>query len=394
MAGNKRDYYEILGVAKSASDADLKKAYRSLAKKYHPDMNPGDKTAEEKFKEVNEAYEVLSDSEKRQQYDQFGHSAFSQGGPGGGGGSGFSGFDFGGFDFGGSSGGSSSGFGGFEDLFSTFFGGGSRGGGNSSRKGEDVGVRVTLTFEEAVLGCKKEINYQRTEGCGECGGSGAEKNSKSETCHKCRGTGRISVQQQTFMGMMQTQRGCDACGGRGKIITNPCRKCRGSGHVQVNKKLEVNIPKGIDHGQRVVLRGQGHAGKNGGPNGDLFVEVRVKSHSFFERDGNHLYCEVPISIAEATLGGDIQIPTLEGKETFRIPEGTQPGTSFTLRGRGVPDVNTGRRGDLIITVNVEIPKNLSAEQKRLMGEFGASFGDQNNAKKTSFLRKLFDRYKN
>ncbi len=378
MAENKRDYYEVLGVSKSATEADLKKAYRSLAKKYHPDMNPGDKEAEEKFKEVNEAYEILSDSEKRQQYDQFGHAAFSQGAGGGYGGGGFGGF--GGFDF--------------EDIFSSFFGGG--GGSrrsNAPQKGDDVGVRVVLTFEEAVFGCKKEVTYQRTESCADCGGSGAEKGSKADTCAKCRGTGRITVQQRTVMGMMQTQRGCDACGGKGKIITSPCRKCRGTGHVSQSKKLEVNIPAGIDNGQRIVLRGQGHAGKNGGPNGDLFVEVRVRTHSFFEREGNHLYCEVPISITEATLGGEIEIPTLEGKEKFRIPEGTQPDTSFTLRGKGVPDVNSGRRGDLIITVNVEIPKNLTSEQKRLLSDFAASFGDQNNSKKTSFLKKLFDRYR-
>ena len=377
MAGNKRDYYEVLGVSKNATEADLKKAYRSLAKQYHPDVNPGNKEAEAKFKEINEAYEILSDTEKRQQYDQFGHDAFTQGAGGGGGGFG----GFGGFDF--------------EDIFSSFFGGG--GGAsrrsNAPQKGDDIGVRVTLTFEEAVFGCKKEISFNRTEGCSDCGGSGAEKGSKTETCSKCRGTGRITVQQRTIMGMMQTQRACDACGGKGKIITTPCRKCRGTGHTTQSKKLDVSIPAGIDNGQRIVLRGQGHAGKNGGPNGDLFVEVRVRTHSFFEREGNHLYCEVPISITEATLGGDIEIPTLEGKEKFRIPEGTQPGTSFTLRGKGVPDVNSGRRGDLIITVNVEIPKNLSAEQKRLLSDFAASFGDQNNAKKTSFLKKLFDRYR-
>lgn len=371
----KRDYYEVLGVSKNAGEADLKKAYRTLAKKYHPDMNPGDKEAEAKFKEVNEAYEILSDSEKRQQYDQFGHAAFSQGGDGG---AGFGG-GFGGF--------------GFEDIFSSFFGGGGGTRRNGPIKGDDVGVRITLTFEEAVFGCKKEVSYQRTETCGDCGGSGAEKGSKSETCAKCHGSGRITVQQRTIMGIMQTQRGCDACGGKGKVITNPCRKCRGSGQVSQSKKLEVNIPAGIDNGQRIVLRGQGHAGKNGGPNGDLFVEVRVKTHSFFEREGNHLYCEVPISITEATLGAEIEIPTLEGKEKFRIPEGTQPATNFTLRGKGVPDVNSGRRGDLVITVNVEVPKNLSPEQKRLLAEFAAGFGDQNNTKKTSFLKKLFDRYR-
>ena len=380
MAETKRDYYEVLGVSRTATEDELKKAYRTLAKKYHPDMNPGDAEAEARFKEINEAYAVLSDPEKRQQYDRYGHDAFTQGGGDAGFGGGFGGF--GGFDFG--------------DIFSSFFGGGGGGGGarrNAPTKGEDVGVRLTLSFEEAVFGCKKEVSYNRTEKCGSCDGSGAEKGSKVEHCAKCRGTGRITVQQRTILGVMESQRGCDACGGKGKVVSSPCRKCRDSGYVNQAKKLDVNIPTGIDHGQRIVLRGQGSAGRNGGPNGDLYVEIRVRPHAFFERKGNHIYCDVPISMTDAALGADIEIPTLEGKQTYHIPDGTQPGTKFTLKGKGVADVNSGKRGDLIITVHVEVPRNLNAEQKRILGEFAKSCGEQNNASKFSFLKKLFDRYR-
>ena len=376
MAETKRDYYEVLGVDKSATESQIKKAYLSKAKQYHPDVNPGNKEAEQKFKEVNEAYSILSDAEKRGQYDRFGHAAFEQGGAGGGGGFG----GFGDFDFG--------------DIFSSFFGGG--GGGarrqNAPTRGQDVGVRVSLTFEEAVFGCKKEVSYNRIETCSECDGSGAEKGTSVETCSTCRGSGRVTVSQRTMLGMMQTQQTCDRCRGRGKIVTTPCKNCRGTGHVKLTRKIEVNIPAGIDHGQRVVLRGQGSAGKNGGAPGDLVIEVRVSGHSLFERDGNNLYCEIPIAFTEAALGADIEIPTLEGKQSYHIPDGTQTGTAFTLRGKGVPDVNTGRRGDLILTVHVEVPRNLNADQKKLLREFAGLQGDQNNSQKTGFLKKLFDRF--
>jgi len=380
MADNRRDYYEVLGVSKTASDEELKKAYRTLAKKYHPDMNPGDKEAEQKFKEINEAYGVLSDKEKRAKYDQYGHDAFTQGGgdAGGGFGGGFGGF--GGFDFG--------------DIFSSMFGGGGARRANAPMEGDDEVARVVLSFEEAVFGCKKEVSYNRVEACSECGGSGAEKGTKAETCPRCGGRGSIMVQQRTALGMMQTTRPCDNCRGRGKIINTPCRNCRGSGYVKLTKKLDVSIPAGIDNGQRIVLRGQGSAGRNGGPNGDLIIEVRVRPHAFFERNGDDLYCEVPVSFAEAALGADIQIPTLEGKQTYHIPDGTQPGTSFTLRGKGVANVNTKRKGNLIITVTVEVPKNLTGEQKRILGEFAKSCGDQNNTKRAGFLKKLIDRYRN
>ncbi len=377
MADNKRDYYEVLGVAKGASEDEIKKAYRALAKKYHPDMNPGDKEAEAKFKEANEAYAVLSDAEKRQKYDQFGHAAFD---PSMGGGSGFGGFGGMDFDFG--------------DIFSSFFGGG--GGSRSQRNmqvdGDDVMARITLTFEEAVFGCKKEINFARVEACSECGASGAAKGTKPETCESCRGTGRVTVQQQTILGYMQTQRACTNCRGTGKIIKTPCKNCNGKGYIKVNKKLEVTIPAGIDSMQRIILRGQGSAGRNGGSAGDLIIEARVKEHKFFTRERNNVYCEVPISFSEAALGAEIDIPTLEGKtEKYRIPEGTQTGTSFTLKGKGIPDINSKRKGDLIITVTVETPKNLTAEQKKLLGEFSKSLGESNTGKKDSFFKKLFNK---
>ena len=378
MAENKRDYYEVLGVGKSAGEDEIKKAYRSLAKKYHPDMNPGDKEAEVKFKEVNEAYAVLSDADKRSKYDRFGHAAFD---PSAGGGSGFGGFGgFGGADFD------------FGDIFSSFFGGGSstRSRANMPTEGDDVATRITITFEEAAFGTKKEINFARIEECPECSGSGAEKGTTVETCSTCRGTGRVTVQQQTMLGYMQTQKTCSSCHGRGKIIKTPCKNCSGKGRIKINKKLEVSIPAGIDDRKHIILRGQGSAGTNGGPNGDLIIEVRVKEDRIFERRGNNIYCEVPISFAEAALGAEIDIPVLGGKtEKYRIPEGTQSGTSFTLRGKGIPDIGTKRKGDLVLTVITETPKNLNSEQKKLLEAFANSLGENNGAKKQSFFSKLF-----
>ena len=379
MAENKRDYYEVLGVEKTATEADIKKAYRTLAKKYHPDMNPDNKEAEVKFKEVNEAYAVLSDEEKRSKYDRFGHAAFD---PASGGGSGFGGFGgFGGADFD------------FGDIFSSFFGGGSsRSSRNVPIEGDDVGTRITITFEEAVFGCKKEINFARIESCADCSGSGAEKGTTPETCSTCRGTGRVTVQQQTMLGYMQTQRACSNCRGTGKIIKTPCKNCNGKGRVKINKRLEVNIPAGIDNGQNIVLRGQGSAGVNGGPNGDLIIEVRVKPHDFFERRGVNVYFEVPLSFTEAALGTELEIPLLDKTtEKFKIPEGTQSGTEFTLRGKGIPNVNTKRRGDVIFTVAVETPTGLSQEQKELLRKFGDSLGENNAKKKKSFFSKLFNK---
>ena len=381
MADNKRDYYEVLGVSKTASADEIKKAYRSLAKKYHPDMNPGDKEAEVKFKEANEAYEILSDADKRAKYDQYGHAAFD---PSMGGGSGFGGFGgFGGGDFD------------FGDIFSSFFGGG----GSSSRStrnmpidGDDVLARITIDFNEAVFGCKKEISFSRIEGCPECGATGAEKGTKPETCTTCRGTGRVTVQQQTMLGYMQTQRACSACRGTGKIIKNPCKNCNGKAYVKVNKKLEVTIPAGIDSQHRIVLRNQGSAGRNGGSAGDLVIEVRVKEDKIFTRQGNNVYCDIPISFTEAALGAEIDIPTLDGKtEKYNVPEGTQTGTRFTLRGKGIADINTKRRGDVVITVVVETPKNLNTEQKKLLRDFAETLGENNTGKERSFFKKLFNK---
>lgn len=377
MADNKRDYYEVLGVQKGASEDEIKKAYRSLAKKYHPDMNPGDKSAEVKFKEVNEAYAVLSDSDKRSKYDRFGHDAFDPT-SGGGGYGGFGGFSGGDFDFG--------------DIFSSFFGGG---GGSSSRanmprEGEDVATRVSVSFEEAAFGCKKEVNFARIENCPDCHGSGAEHEGDIETCPECRGSGRVTVRQQTMLGYMQTQRTCQRCSGRGKIIKNPCKNCNGKGRIRINKKLEVNIPSGIDDRQNIILRGQGSAGTNGGPNGDLIIEVRVREDKIFEREGNNIFCEVPVSFAEATLGAEIDVPILGGgTEKFKIPDGTQSGTTFTLKNKGIPDINTKRKGDMIIKVAIETPKNLNSKQKELLIAFAESLGENNGNKKSSFFKKLF-----
>ena len=380
MAENKRDYYEVLGVAKSASEDEIKKAYRSLAKKYHPDMNPGDKEAEVKFKEVNEAYAVLSDSEKRSKYDRFGHAAFD---PASGGGSGFGGFGgFGGADFD------------FGDIFSSFFGGGgsTRSRQNIPMEGDDIATRITISFDEAVFGCKKEINFARVEACGECSGSGAAKGTTPETCSTCHGTGRVTVQQQTMLGYMQTQRACQSCRGTGKIIKTPCKNCNGKGRIKINKKLEVTIPAGIDNGQNIILRGQGSAGINGGTSGDLIIEVRVKEHELFRRRGNNIYFEVPISFSEAALGAEIEIPMLDKtREKFKIPEGTQTGTDFTLRGKGVADVNSKRRGDIIFTAVVETPNSLTSEQKELLRKFAESLGENNTKKKKNFFSKLFNK---
>ena len=342
-------------------------------------MNPGDAEAEKKFKEVNEAYAILSDPQKKQQYDQFGHAAFEQGGPGAGGG-------FGGFE----------GFGGFGDIFSDIFGGGF-GGSSSARRnapmrGDDVGATVNITFEEAAFGVKKDITYNRIQRCGDCGGSGAQKGTQPETCTACGGSGQRRVMQRMMGMQFQSTTTCEACRGTGKIVKNPCSNCRGTGFVKVSKKLSVSIPAGINDGERIALRGEGCDGRNGGPTGDLIITVRVRHHSVFERDGYNIYCEVPITVAEATLGAEITVPTLEGNMQYTIPEGTQPGTQFTIRQKGIPFVNnSSRRGDLVFTVNVEIPKGLNEKQKEHMRAFADSCGENNYGKKTGFFKKLFDK---
>ena len=372
---DKRDYYEVLGISKGASADEIKKAYRALAKKYHPDMNPGDKEAEAKFKEANEAYAVLSDDEKRSKYDQFGHAAFdpASGGFGGGGFGGFDGFDF-------------------SDIFSSFFGGGGRQQArNMPEEGDDILARVTVSFEEAAFGCKKEVSFARVEGCKACGTTGAEKGTQPETCSACKGRGYVTVQQQTMFGYTQSQRACSACRGTGKIIKTPCHNCNGKAYVKINKKLEVSIPEGIDNMQRIVLRGQGSAGRNGGPAGSLVIEVRVLPHKLFTRDGNNLFIEVPISFTEAALGADIEIPILGGKtETLSVPEGTQSGATFTLKGKGIADINNPKRkGDLYVTTNVETPTGLSSEQKKILRSFAETLGETPREGKEGFFSKIF-----
>ncbi|MBQ1982528.1 MAG: molecular chaperone DnaJ [Clostridia bacterium] len=375
-----RDYYEILGLDKSADADTIKRAYRQLAKKYHPDLNPGDAEAEKNFKEVNEAYSILSDAEKKAKYDQFGHAAFDPT-AGGYGGSGF--------------GGGFGDFGDLGDIFGSIFGG-AFGGGSPRRagpqRGDDVLARVTLTFEEAAFGCKKDVNYNRLHKCPACSGSGAEAGTSAETCPDCRGTGqRVTVQRMGGMSF-QSKTTCEKCRGTGKYIKTPCQKCRGSGLERETRKLTVTIPAGIDSGERIALRGQGCEGKMGGPAGDLIIEITVRSHAIFERDGYDLYCQVPITIAEATLGAEIDVPTLEGNIKHKIDEGTQPGTTFTLRGKGIPYLSrsgqsSGRRGDIHVTVNVEVPKGLSEKQKDLLREFAEACGDKNYTRKVKHGKK-------
>lgn len=375
MAENKRDYYEELEIDKSADADAIKRAYRRLAKQYHPDMNPGDAEAEARFKAVNEAYAVLSDPEKKARYDQYGFAGVD---PSMGGGAGFG--DFGGFDFG--------------DIFSTFFGGGGGGGSrrNAPMRGDDLQYRLTLTFEEAAFGCKKTITYPRIQKCGDCGGNGAAPGTSPETCSNCRGSGQVRTQQRTPLGTFQTTHACDACSGTGKIIKTPCKNCAGKGFVRINKTLDVSVPAGIDNGERIGLQGQGNDGRNGGPAGDLVILLAVRSHNVFERDGYNLYCEIPISFPQAALGAAITVPTLEGDITYNIPEGTQSGTSFTVRGKGVQVIRSTRRGDLIFTVQVVVPKNLSGAQKDLLRAYDDAVTGVSTPK-TSFFGKKKDKDK-
>jgi len=371
---DKRDYYEVLGVDKSADADTIKKAYRKMAKQYHPDLHPGDQEAEAKFKEVNAAYDVLSDDQKKQIYDQYGHEGLDpSSGMGGGGFGGFGGFDFG--DIG--------------DIFGNIFGGG---GGSSRRnapqRGEDLSIRLTLNFEEAAFGCKKEISYSRIEACSECSGSGAAKGTTPETCSKCHGTGSITVTQRTMFGMMQTQKACDACRGRGKTVKTPCKNCNGKGYVKLTKRLDVSIPAGIDNGGRICLRGQGNAGANGGNYGDLYIIIALRAHEIFERDNYDIYCEVPVSYADLVLGAEIDVPTLEGTIKYNIPEGTQTGTQFCIRGKGITKVNSSSKGDLYFSVALETPRNLSGEAKDALRKFADLCENSNYAKRQSFLDKL------
>ena len=356
MASEKRDYYESLGLQKGAGDEEIKKAYRRLAKQYHPDLHPGDKAAEEKFKEIGEAYEVLSDPEKKATYDQFGHAAFDPN-------AGFGGGGFGG------------GFDDLGDILGSIFGGGFGFGGGSARrngpmKGDSVRAHVTITFEEAAFGCSKDIMITRIEDCDDCGGSGAAKGTTSDTCPNCHGTGSVQTQQRTPFGVMSSTTPCRTCGGRGKVVKTPCSRCSGKGKLRRQRTITVNIPAGIDDGQTISLRGQGHAGANGGPAGDVLIDVSIAPHPEFEREGTSVLYVMPISFVQATLGAEVEVPTLDGKVKYTIPEGTQTGTTFRLRGKGITRLGGGARGDQFVTVNIETPRNLTKEQKELLREFG------------------------
>ncbi len=377
----KRDYYEVLGLSKGASDDEIKRAFRKLAKKYHPDLNPGDKDAEAKFKEVNEAYSVLSDPEKKSRYDQFGHAgvdpSYGAGAGAGGGAGGFGGFG----DFGG--------FGGFGDIFETFFGGGMGGGRrtNAPSKGEDISLRVKIEFTEAAFGCEKEVRYTRRCACKSCKGTGAKNGTEFETCSQCGGRGVVTSVQRTILGNVQSQRTCPICQGSGRRIKTPCPDCQG-GIITENKKTKVKIPAGIDNGQTLTLRGQGNSGRNGGPAGDVYIVVSVAPHKIFERRGNDIYCEIPISLTDAALGCEMVVPTLDGKIKYTVPEGTQTDSTFRFKGKGVPKLGGRTRGDMYVKVSVEVPRNLSASQKELLKKFADSITEKNFEKKESFFQKL------
>ncbi|MGI6404185.1 MAG: molecular chaperone DnaJ [Oscillospiraceae bacterium] len=376
----KRDYYEVLGVQKGASEDEIKKAYRKLAKQYHPDLNPDDKTAEAKFKEIGEAYEVLSDPQKKSRYDQFGHAGVDPS-YGGAGGAGFGGFS-GGF--------------GFEDLgdiFESFFGGGFGGSTrtrnpNAPIKGADIRFSMPLDFMEAVKGAKKTISISRLQTCHTCRGSGAAEGTSPETCSECGGSGQIKVSQRTPFGVVQSSRACSRCGGKGTIIHTPCKTCAGKARVRVNKTLEVSVPAGIDDGQSFVLRGEGDHGLNNGPPGDCVVTVNVRPDPIFQRDGFDIWCEIPLTYAQAALGDEIVVPTVDGKVSYTVPEGTQPGVVFRLRNKGVPYINGRGRGDQYVRVLLEVPRNLSSKQKEALKNFDNLMSDKNYEKRKSFFDKI------
>ena len=372
----KRDYYEVLGIQKGSSEDEIKKAYKKLARKYHPDMNPGDKEAEEKFKEVNEANEVLSDPEKKARYDQFGFAGVDPNyGAGAGGGAYGGGFDFG--DLG--------------DIFGSFFGGGFGGGQrrnpNAPQRGESIRASVSVSFTEAAFGCEKSVTLERSEQCPTCKGNGCAPGTTPEICPDCHGTGTVQTRRQTPMGVFASNGPCRKCGGTGRLIHQPCPDCRGTGAVRKRKTIKVSIPAGIDHGQTISLRGQGNAGKNGGPAGDLLITVMVQPHELFHRDGVDVFCEAPITFAQAVLGAELEIPTIDGKVKYSIPEGTQTGTVFRLKGKGIPVLNGRGRGDQYVTVTIETPRNLNKEQKEALRRFSETLGESNYEKRKSFFKK-------
>ena len=384
---DKRDYYEVLGVEKGATDDEIKKAYRKMAKQYHPDLNPDDKTAEAKFKEVGEAYEVLSDKTKRDRYDRFGHAGVDPNyGAGQGGYERYQQYGHGDF-------------GDFGDIFGDIFSGFGFGGSTKTRnpngpiRGNDTQVRIQLTFMEAVKGCKKEIPTQRLERCSDCSGTGAKAGTTPETCPECGGSGQVRVQQRSPFGVIQTVKACSRCGGKGKIISDPCKTCNGMGRVRHNRKITVDIPAGIDNGQTFVVRGMGDDGTNGGPSGDLNVTVSVKEDPIFQREGFDVWVDIPVTYAQAVLGDEIVVPTIDGKVSYNIPEGTQPGTTFRLRNKGIQYVNNRGRGDQYVRVNIEVPTNLSGKQKDMLRDFDSTTGDKNYAKRKSFFDKIKDAFK-
>ena len=370
MAEQKRDYYEVLGISKTADDAEIKKAYRVLAKKYHPDMNPGDAEAEKKFKEASEAYAVLSDPEKRRQYDQFGHAAFEGGGAGG-----FGGFDFNSADFGDI----------FGDIFGDFFGGGRRRGANNGpMKGANIRTSVRITFEEAVFGVSKEIELTLKDECATCHGTGAKPGTSPETCTKCGGKGQVVFTQQSFFGTVRNVQSCPECNGTGKVIKEKCADCHGTGYIANRKKIQVSIPAGIDNGQSVRIRDKGEPGTNGGPRGDLLVEVIVARHPIFQRQDYNIFSTVPVSFAVAALGGDVVVDTVDGKVIYEVKPGTQTDTKVRLKGKGVPSLrNKEVRGDHYVTLVVQTPDKLKPEAKELLKQFDALTGDSLNAVKNA-----------
>ncbi|MBE6995588.1 MAG: molecular chaperone DnaJ [Ruminococcaceae bacterium] len=377
MASEKRDYYEVLGVEKGASDDAIKKAYKKMARQYHPDLNPDNKEAEEKFKEINEAYEILSDADKKARYDQFGHAGVDPNfGAGGGYGGGFGGMDFG--DLG--------------DIFGSFFGGGFGGGRranpNAPARGESIRVSLAISFEEAAFGCEKEVTVERMEQCDTCHGNGCAPGTTPETCPECHGTGTVQVRRQTPMGVFATSSPCGKCGGKGKIIHQPCGDCRGAGFVRKRRTIQATIPAGIDNGQTISVRGQGHAGKNGGQAGDLLITITVRPHDLFRREGTSVLCEAPITFAQAVLGAELEIPTIDGKVKYDLPEGTQSGTTFRLKGKGIPSINGWGRGDQYVTVYIETPRNLNKEQKEALRKFAESVGENNYEERKKFFKKF------
>lgn len=376
MAEQKRDYYEVLGISRGASEDEIKKAYRKLAKANHPDLNPGDKAAETRFKEINEAYEILSDADKKARYDQYGHAGVDPNF--GAGGAGFNGdFDFG--DLG--------------DIFGSFFGGGfggtqRRANPNAPQRGESIRQSLAIDFEEAAFGCEKAVTVDRYEACETCHGNGCEPGTTPEICPDCHGSGVVQVRKQTPLGVFASTGPCPRCGGKGRMIHQPCKDCYGTGAVRQRRTIQAKIPAGIDDGQTISIRGQGHAGKNGGQPGDLLITISVRPHALFRREGNSVMCEAPITFAQAVLGAELEIPTIDGKVKYDLPEGTQTGTTFRLKGKGIPILGGRGRGDQYVTVYIETPRNLNREQKEALKKFAEAVGDSNYEDRKNFFKKF------